>query len=78
MVGQRIESSGERDDRVAGWADHQVISAAGAVDGSHPTEHRFQLVKEVLVDGHLGAVQLHVPGLLPGRRAGLTAGLAAG
>ena len=66
---QCIQGGGERGDRVAGWADHQVVGPVGAVDGSHVAEHRVRVVQEVLVDRHLDAVQLGEPCLLPGGRA---------
>jgi hypothetical protein len=77
VAGQRIEGGGQRADRVAGWADHQVTVPVGAAGGAHLAEHRLRAVQEVLADRDLGAVQLGVPGLLPARLAGLAAGLAA-
>ena len=65
---QCVQGGGERGDRVAVWADHQVVSPVGAVDGSHLAEHRVRVVQEVLVDRHLDAVQLGEPCLLPGGR----------
>ena len=64
---QCIQGGGERGDRVAVWADHQVVSPVGAVDGSHLAEHRVRVVQEVLVDRHLDAVQLGMPRLAPMR-----------
>ena len=47
------------------------------MDGSHLAENRFRAVEEILVDRHLGAVQLGVPRLLPRGRVRLATGLAA-
>ena len=76
-IGQRHERGGQSGDRVARCADHQVIGPVGAVHGSHPAEDHLRVVQEVLVDRHLGAVQLGVPRLLPRRRVGLAAWFAA-